>query len=213
MPFDLGKFQRLRPFLYHLTARENLPRIRRSRSLECAACLFDAASRPELKRKRRRNGCRLRIDEGTVHVRDQSPLHSGNICPDQDFSFEEFVELLNEHVFFWPGGSDGPNRYGRRHFERYRDDKPALIRIRSEALVSSNYGNTPLFCRYNSGARRCSNGNRSPRGPYTFAAADTFSLTAGKVVEAVYKQQARLPECAQLAFSPDGRWKPLFPVC
>ena len=208
MPFDLGRFQRLRPFLYHLTARENLCRIRRSRSLECSARLFDAAGRSELKRKHRRDGCRLKIGKEKVHIRDQSPLHERSIK--LEGLFDEFIECLNGLVFFWPGTEEGPKPPGRRHFERYRNEHPVLVRIRTKELFEANGRYKPLFCCYNSGAPRWSRGKPSPRRPEIFSEAASAPFTAGKVVETVYSGWVVLPTDTEWGCSPNGPWKPLF---
>ncbi len=212
MPFDLPHFVRLRPFLYHLTACRNLRRIRKSHGLECARRLFCAGGQPELIRKRRRQHCELEIDGETAIVRDQSPLHPGNMKLDEGQCLEDFVEHLNGLVFFWPGGDKGPIQAGRRHYKRYKGEHPALLRVRTEDLFEKNKGK-PLFCRYNSGAPRCSKGERSPRGRDTFLDAGSFPFTAGKVVETVYAGQAVLPKSTQLGSSPCGPWERLFPIC
>ena len=105
------------------------------RRLDSAAKTFDAGGHPELLRFRRTESCLVRTGDEEVHVRDQKPLHRGCMELDRGWSFECFVQKLNELVFFWPGTEDGrPISYGRRHFERYqcgfsplreRETKPA----------------------------------------------------------------------------------------
>ena len=211
MSFELRTFRQQRPFLFHLTACRNVPRIRQTRRLESAASLFDAARRSDLKRKRRRKCCLLKVGVEEIHVRDQSPLHRRNMALD-NLSFEEFVEKINENVFFWPGTKDGPIAYGRRHFWRYRDERPRLIRLRTEALVNANPDKAPLFCRYNSGSPRWSGGKPSPRGSNTFLDANSAPYSPSNVVEFVYNGQAFLPEDAELGSSPDGPWERFFPA-
>lgn len=146
-----------------------------------------------------------------VHVRDQEPLCRGNLELDSDLTFEDFVEKINGLVFFRPGGQDGPFQPGHRHFRRYRCEKPALIRVCTQALFHANRCATPLFCRYNSGAPRCSKGKTSPRGTRTFLDADSFPDTLGKVIETTFPDSVVLPEDAtEIGRTPEGSWKPFF---
>ena len=67
---------------------------------------------------RRPQPVRLDLGGRIVEVRDQAPLHKGNLHFDEGWSMARLVEYLNGHVFFWPGGADGPIDYGRRHWAR-----------------------------------------------------------------------------------------------
>jgi len=62
MAFSLDGFAALRPFLFHLTAFDNLERVRRTGELESAAALIARADRPELLGERRRSGERILVD-------------------------------------------------------------------------------------------------------------------------------------------------------
>src|SRR5687768_10866263 len=108
MPIDLGTYASLRPFLYHLTAKENLARIVRTWRVESAVALADRAGRPDIVLARRRAHVPVEIAGETVLLRDQAPLHRGNMRLDEGWSFEQLVQHINERVFFWPGGADGP---------------------------------------------------------------------------------------------------------
>src|SRR5439155_7137821 len=100
-------------------------------------------------------------------IRDQWPLYAGNIALEARCSFEDIIQLLNERVFFWPGWHTGPIGYGRRHFERYENESPAILRVPTEKLYAANSDASPQYCRYNSGLPRCSNGLGRPRGTST----------------------------------------------
>lgn len=212
MPFALCRFTRTRPFQYHLTAAANVPRIRRMGRLESAARTFVAGGCPELMRRRRTEICRILVGGEEVYVRDQEPLCRRNMKLDPAcWTFDDFVEKLNGLVFFWPGGRDGPIQPGRKHFKRYQEEKPALIRVCTQPLFDTNSCTTPLFCRYNSGAPRCSKGKSSPRGEQTFLDAGSFPDTPGKVIETTFPESVVLPEDAtEIGRAPEGPWKPFF---
>src|SRR5713226_8687082 len=126
MSFDNSSFIKARPFLFHLTDRNNLPEIRKSRTLFCAATLMQKAGDKTHFRCKRPSSIRLQIEEVTIYIRDQNPLHAGNIQLLKGWSFEDVIQTLNERVFFWPGTQDGPIAYGVRHFERYANESPVL---------------------------------------------------------------------------------------
>lgn len=198
MPFQLCDFQRCRPFLFHLTARNNLASILRSGSLSSAASLFAEAARPELLTRRRPECCEVDIRGARVVIRDQAPLHPGNMRLDEGWSFETLVAHLNAHVFFWPGTASGPIESGRRHFARYRRDDVVVLRLPTQDTISSNIARPPLFSPYNSGSPRCTGGRGSPRGASTFRQASDFPRSAGAVIECVYRDCARLPASAEV---------------
>ena len=203
-------FASIRPYLYHLTAASNVCRIRREQRLVCAAELLAAGGRTDLLRKKRgKDGCRVRVGNDDVHVRDQEPLYKGNMDLLCGWSFGHFIEHLNRFVFFWPGKRDGglcgP---GQRHFCRYAHERPMLIRIPTPDLFAKNCVASPRFCSYNSGAPRWAKGKPSPRGPRTFSYGDQYDRTR-KVVEVVYEAAALLPKMAQISCSPRGPWRSL----
>ena|SRR5712691_7943752 len=98
-----------------------------------------------------------------IVVRDQAPLHEGNLSLPRGYTFEDFIESLNGRIFFWPGSAAGPIPHGIRHFERYEQECPVILRVEFQSLLHANPGAEPLYCRYNSGSPRCSNGKKSPR--------------------------------------------------
>ena len=123
--------------------------------------------------------------------------------------FVDFVSHLDDHVFFWPGSQDGPVPSGRRHFERYVKEKPIILRVTLTDLLAANRGTSPLFCKYNSGAPRCSYGNKSPRGPETFVPTSKFCFTPTEVNEVTFKSPVKLPSSVHAASYPIGGWQPL----
>lgn len=209
MSFSIDSFAETRPFAYHLTARANVPMLRRDRELHPAAELFRRAHREDLLRVRRRDSLVVAVNGDDIHVRDQAPLHAGNMRLKVGWKFEDFVHRLNQRVFFWPGGAGGPISYGVRHFGRYADDGPALLRIPTAALLAANVEMPPLFCKFNSGSPRCSMGQPSPRDETTFVAASKATFSASQVVELTFAGSIRLPPETQVGASPSGPWKRL----
>lgn len=207
MPFDLNAFATSRPYLFHLTSRENLKRIRRTRVLQCSTMLHSLALNPPALTNKRGNHLELKLPGDSVFLRDQSPLHKGNMRLLGSWTFQDVLDNLNGRVFFWPGTSSGVISYGVRHYVRYASERPVLLRMSSSDLFKANSLNAPEFCRYNSGSPRCSGGVGSPRGPNTFVVASAADFTASKVVEVTFRGEIDLPSQVWFAGSPTGPWR------
>jgi hypothetical protein len=206
---DLKHYASARPYLYHLTHRANVAHLREMRRLIPAATLLRLAGRLDLLRTPRRSSIAVVVEGRTVVLRDQKPLHKGNIRLPNGFRFEDFVESLNQRIFFWPGGATRPIPHGLRHFEHYKAENPAILRIDLNALLELNPTAVPRFCHYNSGSPRCSHGKKSPRSPRTFLIQSDFGETASKVVEVTFETEIQLPQTTELGSSPRGRWRTL----
>lgn len=152
----------------------------------------------------------IKIDDEIVSIRDQAPLQEGHIRFEGGWQMADLLKTLNDLVFFWPGTAAGPNDYGKRHFERYKAEGPAILRVRFESLVIANPASAPLFCKYNSGSPRCSNGQRSPRGPSTFVRESDRDFPPSRVVEVVFRGLVELPEDVEVGEDPSGPWQPMF---
>ncbi len=209
MAFTHDELARLRPYIFHLTARINLSRIRRLRKLESATQLAKQAGRTEVLSERRRLHERLIIDGEPVTLRDQAPLHKGNMKLEASWTFDEFLRYLNGRVFFWPGTSSGPVISGRRHFARYNAESPVILRLSFADLLVANPGTTPEFCRFNSGSPRWHSGNPAPRGPSTFVNATAATFRASQVVEITVPGEVQLPTAVFVGRHPHGPWRPL----
>lgn len=206
MGFSLDSLIQLRPYAFHLTSRSNLPHLRRELTLHSALKLFQLAGREDLASRRRRVSVQLTSAHGSVDVRDQEPLHSGSIEFHGSWNIDDLVHHINQHVFFWPGTDAGPIREGRSHYKRYRREDPVFLRLSTIDLLQINSCLTPLFCRFNSGAPRCSRGRRSPRGPDSYALADAFSGKVSDVKEVVFAGSVVVPEQVQVGSTPTGPW-------
>jgi Family of unknown function (DUF7002) len=209
MGFALSAFLAARPLLFHLTARRNVERIKRTGCLYSAASLLAASGDGALLGTKRTSCREVVIDGEVVNIRDQAPLYNGNITFEGGWTFSDLVRDLNRRIFFWPGTGSGPIGYGVRHFERYEGDRPILIRVMTADLLATNPGHVPLFCKYNSGSPRCSGGRGSARGPSTFATASDAAFTPSKVIEVTFLDSITLPTKVEVGKSPVGPWRRL----
>lgn len=209
MPIELSRLTHLRPFLYHLTDPTNLVVMCETAQMYPAAALLRRAGQLESLRTRRAAHQRVRVGPNEVILRDQAPLHAGNIGFTHGFGMPDFLESLNSRIFFWPGDSTGPIDYGVRHFERYRLERPAMLRVGFESLLRANPNAQPQLCAYNSGSPRCVNGAKSPRGPDTFRCAPDFDGRPSDVVEVTFAETLRIPGDAEYGLEPAGPWQRL----
>ena len=207
MPFTIEEFVALRPYLYHLTARANLPTIRKGGRLESAERLLVRGGHKHLVTQRRPDCVTIVIDGATVIVRDQRPLYRGNIDFEDGWVFNDVIRYLNQHVFFWPGTAEKISDYGARHYGRYTEEGPVVLRFSTRAIIDRNPDSSPLFCRYNSGSPRCVGGKKSSRGANTFLAGEVAPFSPGNVVEVVFKHSVSLPAFDVGTFCA-GRWQP-----
>jgi hypothetical protein len=211
-PLQLDKFIALRPYLYHLTDPNNLQFLIERNAIVPASILMDLAGSLHLLRQKRSDAAVLSIDGYDIHIRDQGPLYAGKAGFAEGFSFADFVESLNCRVFFWPGTVCGPIAYGIRHFERYQNESPTILRVSTVSLLQANPAAVPHFCKYNSGSPRPSGGIKSPRGLDTFLPAEQFPWTPGKVVEVTFDCELALPPDIEFGPAPEGPWQRLKPL-
>jgi hypothetical protein len=141
-----------------------------------------------------------------IWLRDQAPLHRGNIALESGFTFEDHILALNSRVYFWPGNDSGPIDYGRRHFERYRHEDVVVLVMPLVSTITVNPGVPPELSSCNSGSPRCNPhvpGNKALRGPSTFRTPDRFEGTASEVVEVTFAAAIRLPESCKVTHVSD----------
>lgn len=206
MAFDLTSFARLRPFLYHLTAFDNLSRLKRTKTLYSAKALAEQANRLDVLDARRPTHEAIVIEGETVFIRDQRPLYKGNMRLTDHWSFSQFLSSLNDRVFFWPGDETRPIAYGRRHFERYAQEHYAILRLPFASVIRANTNALPLFSKCNSGSPRWSRGVAGDRGPNTFVKSSEASFRPASVVEVTFIGSVFLPETTEWAPTPIGPW-------
>ena len=204
----IDRFIEIRPFAYHVTQRANLARLARSRRLYPAADLIRRSGELSVLRARRGDQRPLNVDGEAVVLQDQRPLILANAQLDPMWTEGDFIEFLNEHVFFWPGVKSGPIRYGARLLDHYEEQSPAVIRVCTATLLAENCLLTPLFCAFNSGAPRRQGGRCVRRGRDLFLPAATFPRSPGGAVELVFRGAVELPNGSEFA-TPAGHWVPL----
>ncbi len=210
---DVDSLVRLRPFVFHLTAATNAPRIARAHQLDATSRLFTQArrGRDAALRARRPAALALAIDDETVRIRDQKPLHERHIAFEKGWDMPRLVGLLNDLVFFWPGTERGPIKPGQGHFALYekQGEELVILRVPTAALLAANEPRTPLVSRCNSGAPSRFQAPGAPRGGSTFLPLAEAPFAPSNAVELVFEGHARLPDETLIGPTPQGPWRAL----
>ena len=210
---DLTKFIKLRPFLYHLTDRRNIQNL-----LDNGGILYSTTElvkksslspprKSKLIHERRPIHEEISVAGHNIFIRDQRPISIQNLikCIPTTWTVGDYINHLNERVFFWP-----TIHRLTRHYNRYSHEKPIIIKVDTSILLNLNPHSE--FCRLNSGATRSSshhNGGPPPRGGDTFLNAKDYSFNQGSVAEVTFPKICYLPEKILIGDTPNGQWETL----
>jgi hypothetical protein len=148
------------------------------------------------------------VDGKPVVLKDQRPLIEANVALSPRWEFGDFVQYLNEHVYFWPGDALSPVVSGRRLLAHYADELPLVLRIPARSLVDANPDIKPLFSPFNSGAPRMQRGKPVERGPDLFRPSDCCRRQAHEVIEVAFRGSVVLSDDVTVAGAPE-EWVPL----
>jgi len=208
MAFKVDRYAALRPFLYHVTARQNLGRLRRTQRMDTASAILRAARRQDLLRARRPDPVTIVLDGEPIVLKDQRPLLSSNVALTKGWQFADFVEYLNDHVYFWPGDALSLLDAGKRLLAHYAPGSPLVLRVPLLALTAANPDLPPLFSPYNSGAPRMQGGRPVKRGPDLFRSAERARGRPHEVIEVAFHGSVVLPADTSVHREPET-WRPL----
>ncbi len=204
---DIDNFIRHRPDLYHLTSKDNITNILLTGELYSTKRIVELTNplMPDkiLKSKRLKHQ-RISHNGITFDLRDQKPISEKLLkgCLTNGMTCEQYYIYLNERIFFWPNLIRL-----KRHFKRYRDEQPQIIRVDTSEIIALNP--QVKFSRLNSGALRANfhlGGKAPKRGNDTFTNADGFQYGVGDVAEVTFENQCILPKTIYISNHPMGRW-------
>jgi hypothetical protein len=205
---DLQSFVQKRPYLYHLTFRENLPHILQGKTIYSTneLLLLSKVANPENISRVKRNGhTALMVDGQNRLIRDQKPISEKALakCLTGGWSCADYYEFLNERVFTWP-----TLERLERHYGTYKEEKPVIVRLCTAVIIERNPH--VKFCRLNSGATRANSylGGIPPfRGADTFQCADDYDFPVGSVAEVTFEKLCRLDGEIFITDSPNGNYE------
>jgi hypothetical protein len=205
---EIQKFIEDRPYLYHLTSKENGKKIISQKKIYSTNRLIDLSGNPDylkIKRERRIGHKEILVKGESYFLRDQRPISELALskCLTDKWSVADFLEHLNDRVFMWPT----LDRLWR-HYDRYTSENPVIFRFPSKEIILSN--KHVKFCRLNSGATRANSylGGKAPeRGPNTFLSAENYELSIGSVAEVTFEEECEINCDFHISNNPDGPFR------
>jgi hypothetical protein len=216
MAFTNNHWIRHRPFLYHFAPAANIERIIKRREMLSAEVIVRKAYAYDptqvldptaFLRTPRKMPIALRVGplaEDLCELNDQLPMLHESSFAKLDGTREDFIELLNAFVFYWPGGHDGPVTKGD-HGQSFRKRYKHFAELRIPVANVWTDRAFPKFCRFNSGAPQAR--DRVKRGPSIFVGATDTELETRKVVEVVFPNQVALPPSTQWRDNGFSDWR------
>lgn len=216
MAFTRNHWIRHRPFLYHFAPADNIERIIARREMLSAEVIvrkaysYDPTQIPDpdaFLRSPREEPVALRVGplvEDLFELNDQLPMLHESSFAELDGTRDDFIELLNSFVFYWPGTYDGPVTKGD-HGQSFRTRYKHFAELRIPVADVWTDRSRPKFCSYNSGAPQAR--DRVKRGPSIFVEASDTELATRKVVEAVFSKQVALPPSTQWRDNAFSDWR------
>lgn len=198
------------PYLYHLTSVENLKSILNSGEIYSTNEILNRSSLTDeealmILREKRDDHVYVDVNGVEFMIRDQKPISIKALTKTltHGWTSQQFLETLNDRVFFWPSISRL-----NIHFAKYQHEKPKIIRVDSREMIELNEARLK-FCHLNSGATRCHPKWKAPppRGADTFVPVESFLHPARNVAEVTFDTFCVLPEQTWISNSPEGPWR------
>lgn len=209
---DIEQFIEKRPYLYHLTSKENAENIIKHRYIYSTNKLVEMsedASHAGILRTRRIEHYEVVINGQSYYLRDQRPISELALskCLTDNWQVGDFLYHLNDRVFMWP-----TLERLSRHYKRYQQEAPVIFRFPTAELLELNPH--VLFCRLNSGATRANSylGGKAPdRGPETFLPANLFDRPVRDVAEVTFENSCNININFKTGNTPDFNFDKEFP--
>jgi hypothetical protein len=205
---DINKFIQLRPYLYHLTDKNNLCLILKKRKLLSTKSLIELSGNDTynvFNLERREGHAQIKINNTIVSIRDQKPISETNLskCLTNGWTCSDFYDYLNSRVFMWP-----TIKRLESHYNTYSDENPIILRFSTSEIIELNPH--VKFCRLNSGATRSHpkyKGAPPQRGENTFLSANDYGFPAAGVAEATFEQFCNLTREIYISNAPNDVYK------
>lgn len=191
---DFHSFTGQFPFLYHfgpIANRESVERLGCLLSSDLLRALSTQLRSDE--RRRGRHPVQATIFDAVLN--DQDALKYGHVKHPDSMTETEFVALLDQFCFFWPGDQSGPIDMGRNFVRRYQRNGDRLfgLAVPTGNFLQANHSRRLSLSNCNSGAPRSNPNSVIYRGDATFIGWEHYRDTAATVKEVAVIGYARLP--------------------
>jgi hypothetical protein len=186
-----------------LTHRDNVDSIINLKRIESAELLSLRVRMQNIETfltTKRTVNIRIYNESQTFILRDQAQIKENALKRSLvNCTYEQFINLVNTKVFFWPTPKDVTS-----HFGTYLAEGPRILRFSTSDVFAIN--EPPMFCKLNSGATRPHpyyGGNPAPRGLNTFVSVDNLECNLSKIREVTFSNFCLLPNTYAIAESPE----------
>ena len=191
---DKKTFEAQFSHLYHFAPIKN------RESIENWGCLLSADLSRTMSQmaasNQKRNG-RFLVESSSLSVllNDQDALKYGHVKDPKSMTESEFVALLDQFCFFWPGDANGPIQMGQNFVNRYQRNNERLfgVALHTSAFLEENHPRRISLSDCNSGAPRSNPNAVIYRGDRTFVPWGNYQKGAATVKEVAILGYARLP--------------------
>lgn len=184
------------PNLYHFGPATNRTQIERFRTIFSADLIRTLAATDSERSSRRRAPENVESPLGSFVLNDQEALKYGHVKHPDSLPETEFIQLLDQLTFFWPGHNRAPIEMGSNFCNRYskRGDQLLQVRFATRPFFAANHPWRIFVSTCNSGAPRSNPNAVIYRGYETFQPVFRYGGAVKDIKEIAVLGYARLPE-------------------
>ncbi len=187
------------PRLYHYGPADNHHQIERFQAIFSSGQIriFAGLHHPSAKRQTREL---VETPMGNFILNDQQALKYGHVKHLDSLTESEFVALLDQFAFFWPGTENSPSEMGRNFAARYQRRGDSLVQIvaATRSLMRLNRAGRIFISQCNSGAPRSNPYKAIYRGKDTFIPIMKYESPICEIKEIAIQGWAILPADSQI---------------
>jgi hypothetical protein len=187
------------PFLFHYGPVTNLEQIERHKAIFSTQIIRTFAGQHNHGTKPPGREL-IKTPLGNFTLNDQQALKYGHVKDPSSLSESDFVALLDQFAFFWPGDEDGPIDMGRNFIRRYRESGDLLlqVRVKTESFMKMNHPSRIFLSQCNSGAPRSNPSTLIYRGDNTFISMMNYEGRISDIKEIALSGWAILPSASEI---------------
>jgi Family of unknown function (DUF7002) len=180
--------------LFHYGPATNLDQIEKYKTIFSAQLIRTLAGQLNHGAKRPEREL-VKTPLGNFILNDQQALKYGHVKDLSSLNESEFVTLLDQLAFFWPGNDDGPIEMGRNFVRRYTESGDSLLQVivKTESFMKVNHPSRIFLSQCNSGAPRSNPNTLIYRGDATFIPMMHYEEGVSKIKEIALSGWAILP--------------------
>jgi hypothetical protein len=191
---DIDSFVKQFPRLYHFGPIKNRDSVEKLECILSSDLLRALATHPQTN-ERRRGRHQIKSLLFDAELNDQDALKYGHVKHQNSMTETEFVSLLDQFCYFWPGDDNGPIDMGRNFVGRYqqKDDSLFAIVVPTRDFLRANHTRRIALSNCNSGAPRSNPNAVIYRGDDTFVPWKDYQGNVANVKEVAVLGYAKLP--------------------